>query len=388
MEIAIVASYLPRKNKKTGGVSLAIHRLANELSRVPGNIVTVFGLYAKPEGALYNYQPLFPILQGLRHKKLFILYVLPILLNFVNFSRFDVIHLHGDDWFYFARNTATVRTLHGSALHEARTATSLKRKLLQYTIYPLEKLAAHLASITIAVGPDSSSIYKTDKLIGNGVDTILFSPGLKTEFPSLFFIGTWGGRKRGEFLHKVFLEEVLPCIPHAKLYVVSDYWPSHPSIIPIKFPNDIDLANALSKAWVFAYPSTYEGFGIPYIEALSSGTPIVSSDNLGADFVLEKGKYGIISEDKNFGGSLVELLNNSATRQSLGTQGIKHASKFSWQEIIRQHMSSYLEAIQLSSSKSSKELISPRDLFSSNDTEQTIFARDETSKVKVSSSKK
>jgi phosphatidyl-myo-inositol alpha-mannosyltransferase len=389
MKIAIVASYLPRKNTKTGGVSLAIHRLANELSKVPENLVTVFGLYdTKPEGALYKYQSLFPILRWFRHSKLFILYVLPVLLNFVDFNRFDVVHLHGDDWFYFIRKNATVRTLHGSALHEARTAISLKRKLLQYTIYPLEKIAAHLASITIAVGPDSSSIYQTDKLIGNGVDTVLFSPGLKTEFPSLFFIGTWGGRKRGEFLHKIFLEEVLPCIPHAKLYVVSDYWPSHPSIIPIRFPNDIDLANALSKAWVFAYPSTYEGFGIPYIEALSSGTPIVSSDNLGADFVLEKGKYGIISEDKDFGDKLVELLNNPGERQFLGIQGIKYASKFGWQEIVQQHMGSYLEAIQLFSSRSSKELLNSEDLFSDGNREHVVLTRNERSKVKVSPSKK
>lgn len=356
MKIAIVSSYLPKKGKKTGGVSLAVHRLANRLAQVSTNTITVFGLCDQPEDAIYNYKILFPALKGLGDKQLFILYVLPILLNFVDFSNFDVVHLNGDDWFYLARKVPSVRTMHGSSLYEARTATSLKRKLLQYTFYPLEKLAAHLASVTIGVGPDSQALYKTDLLIGNGVDTNLFTPGVKTEFPSLFFIGTWGGRKRGEFLHHMFLDQVLPYIPSAKLYVVSDHWPSHPNVIPIEFPSDTDLAVALSKAWVFAYPSTYEGFGIPYIEAMSSGTSIVSSDNLGAQFVLTKGQYGIIAGDQDFGKSLVEILTNRAMRQMLETEGVKRASEFSWQEIVDQYMLAYTDAIKAFSDPSLEKM--------------------------------
>ncbi len=347
MKIAIIAAGLPEKNKKTGGVSVAVNRLANELAKTPGNTVTVFSLSEQPENSDYQYRALFPNLRRFRENKLFVIYILPILLNFVDFSDFDVAHFHGDDWFYFARKIPSVRTIHGSALYEARTATSLKRKLLQYSVFPLEKLSAHLASLTIGVGKDSQRIYNTDKLIGNGVDVSLFAPSLKTEFPSLFFIGTWEGRKRGSFLHQIFINKILPRIPNAKLYVVSDYWPEHPNVIQIKYPNDTDLAKALSKAWVFTYPSTYEGFGIPYIEALSSGTSIVTTNNIGAHFVLSHGDYGIISNDQDFPDGILHLLNSSSMRKKFETKGVERASEFSWQEISIQHLDAYQEAIQI-----------------------------------------
>jgi phosphatidyl-myo-inositol alpha-mannosyltransferase len=346
MKIAIIASYLPEKGKKTGGVSVAIHRLANELSTVNNNTVTVFSVADCPENAHYQYQELFPTLRKIRRKRLFILYALPILLNFLDFREFDVVHLHGDDWFYIYRKTPSIRTLHGSAIYEAHAAKTLKRKILQYSIFPLEKISSYLASISIAVGPDSQSIYKTDYLIGNGVNINQFYSREKTKFPSIIFIGTWQGRKRGDFLHHTFVEKILSQSPNVKLYVVSDTWESHPNVIPIEFPSDQELAEILSKAWIFAYPSTYEGFGIPYIEALASGTAIVSSPNVGADFILSGGLYGMIEEDESFGDAIIELLENHHRRDQLAQQGISRAAEFSWGQICQQHIEAYQKAMQ------------------------------------------
>jgi phosphatidyl-myo-inositol alpha-mannosyltransferase len=346
MKIAIVASYLPEKSKKTGGVSVAIHRLATELSSMDDHTVTVFSIVGHPENATYTYQELFPKLKKIRNKKLFILYILPTLLNWFDFSKFDIVHLHGDDWFYVYRKTPSIRTLHGSALYEARAAKTLKRKLLQYSIYPLEKMSSYLATLSIAVGPDSQSIYKTDRLIGNGVNISQFSCRGKTEFPSIIFIGTWKGRKRGEFLHQIFVDQVLPQIPDARLYVISDTWEDHPNVTSISFPDDQALAEILSKAWVFTYPSTYEGFGIPYIEALASGTAIISSPNVGADFVLSGGQYGIIEEDESFGDAIIELLKNHERRDQMTQKGLARAAEFSWEQICQQHIEAYREAIQ------------------------------------------
>jgi phosphatidyl-myo-inositol alpha-mannosyltransferase len=345
MKIAIIVANLPEKDKKTGGVSIAAHRLANELSRMPGNAVTVFSFSRCPDDAIYQYVNLFPKFKKFRRRLWFVLYLLPFLLNFVDFSEFDVLHLHGDDWFYFLRKLPSVRTLHGSALDEAKTATSLKRKLLQYSVYPLEQLSARLASLTIAVGKESQAIYKTDRLIGNGVDVGLFTPRCKTEFPSLCFIGTWAGRKRGEFLHQVFTEKILPIVPEAMLYVIADEWPEHPNVTPISFPSDAELAKILSQAWVFAYPSSYEGFGIPYIEALSSGTAVITTDNMGAQFVLNQGEYGVISSDQEFSDNILQVLTNDLTRQMFETKGVERGAEFSWSEISRQHLEAYQTAI-------------------------------------------
>ena len=45
---------------------------------------------------------------------------------------------------------------------------------------------------------------------------------------------------------------------------------------------DEALAGLYRRAWVYASPSTYEGFGLPYLEAMACGTPVVASPNPGS----------------------------------------------------------------------------------------------------------
>ena len=78
----------------------------------------------------------------------------------------------------------------------------------------------------------------------------------------------------------------------------------HPSVTLHVHPDDATLAALLAEAWVFCYPSIYEGFGIPYIEAMAAGTAIVTSPNAGAGEVLKNGRYGIICDDDHFADDL------------------------------------------------------------------------------------
>lgn len=345
MKIALFVASLPQPNRKFGGVDATVHRLANQLTREPSDEITVFSLNPCPTDAKYRHKRLFPELKFLENSKFGRLFILPFLLNFVNFPEFDVIHLHGDDWFFFRRSIPSVRTLHGSALNEARSATSLRRKLVQYLIYPLEHLSVRLSTIALAVGSDARNLYNIPARIENGVDAELFYPGEKTSFPSILFIGTWEGRKRGEFLFQTFIDSILPEIPDAILYMVSDFCRQHPNVIEVKFPDDRELAKLYRQAWIFAYPSLYEGFGIPYIEALASGTAIVSSVNIGARDVLENGKYGILVDDDNFARSTIQLARDPDRRKQLEELGLERAKNFTWEAVASRHRKIYLESI-------------------------------------------
>jgi phosphatidyl-myo-inositol alpha-mannosyltransferase len=346
MKIAILAASLPESNRKLGGVEVAVHRLANELTKNCGNEICVFSLCPLPSDALYQHKQLFTNLSWIK-TKIGTWFILPFLLNFVDLREFDLVHLHGDDWFYLHRVTASVRTLHGSAWHEAKTATSLKRKLAQSIIYPLEHLSARLATISIAVGEDTGEIYHLDRQIDNGVDLEKFYPGAKTLDPSILFVGTWKGRKRGEFIFNNFVEYVLPKQPNAILWMAIDFCPSHPSVVDLKFPKDEDLAKLFRKAWVFAYPSIYEGFGIPYVEALASGTAIISSSNTGAKYILDDGRYGVIADDNSFGQSLIDLIDRVDKRAMLSQIGIARAKEFSWEVVAEKYSEIYRQAFAL-----------------------------------------
>lgn len=344
MKIAIYSTSLPQPNSKIPGVDSAVHRLANELAKNIQDEITVISLTDCPSDASYRHTKLFANVQWLKRNKIFRLFVLPFLLNFVNFKCFDIIHFHGDDWFYICRTVPTIRTLHGSALNEARSATSLKRKLVQYIVYPLEHISARLATIPLAIGKDTAEIYDIKHIIDNGINLKLFFPGSKSKEPTILFVGTWNGRKRGKFLFETFVNCILPKVPNAKLYMVSDTCSPHPNVVDVRFPDDLALAELYRQAWVFAYPSTYEGFGITYLEALASGTAIVSSPNVGAINVLAEGKYGEIVDDDSFANNVIELLKNSEKRSMLETLGHERVKEFSWDVVASKHREIYKQA--------------------------------------------
>lgn len=325
---------------------MAVHRLANELARHPEDQVTVFSLTQKPPAdAAYQHEQLFPGAPWLRTNRIARLFLLPFLLNQVRFDAFDVLHLHGDDWFFLRRKVPSLRTLHGSALEEARSATSLKRRLSQYCVYPLEHLSAWQATVAMAIGPKTAALYQTPHVANNGVDLSLFHPGQKSEAPSALFVGTWEGRKRGQFLFETFTREVLPSVPDAHLYMVCDFCPTHESVTHVERPSDEALARLYRRAWVFAYPSVYEGFGIPYIEAMASSTAVLSSPNDGAAYVLNDGTYGVVAEDAAFGNQLARLLTDAGARRRLEKKGLPRAEEFSWSAVAMRHRRLYEKAI-------------------------------------------
>jgi phosphatidyl-myo-inositol alpha-mannosyltransferase len=345
MKIAIVVAMLPETHRKYGGVDVVIHRLANELVKKGDFNVTVFSLTGCPDDFKYRHIQLFSRFSSLQASKIFRLLILPILLNFIDFRQFDLIHLHGDDWFFLNRRRPSVRTMHGSALNEARTATSLKRRIVQYLIYPLEHLSVKLATISLAIGRDAQTLYGIPSLIDNGVDLQMFCPGVKTLEPSILFVGTWEGRKRGQFIYEKFIHDVLPKFPNARLNMICDYCPGHEAVTFHRSPSDAELASIMRQAWIFAYPSLYEGFGLPYVEALASGTAIITSSNIGSQHILNDGEYGAIVEDNCFSQSIMDLLENPDRRSSLEIKGLSRAASFSWDSIAQSHRRFYEKAI-------------------------------------------
>jgi glycosyltransferase involved in cell wall biosynthesis len=349
MKVALFHTTLPEPTRKVGGVEAVVHRLGNALAQTGEHDVTVFSLTPRPADALYEHVRLFPRLPWLATNSLLRWFVLPVLLNLLRFRGYDVLHLHGDDWFFVRRSVPTIRTMHGSALHEAKTATSRKRRWAQRLLYPLEHLSVRLATAAAAIGPETAQLYRIPTVINNGVDLSLFSPGTKTAAPSILFVGTWAGRKRGAFLYDRFVHEVIPSVPDATLHLVtdtvSDACAAHPQVVHHRRPSDAALAALYRQSWVFAYPSTYEGFGLPYLESMASGTPVLCSPNHGADYVLDGGRYGRVVEDGDFGPALVDLLRDGAARQTYEAYGLDRVHQFDWSVVADAHGALYRQAV-------------------------------------------
>lgn len=339
MRIAFFITTLPEPHRKTGGVEAQVHRLAERLAE-RGHELVLYTFSPAPENAAYGHVRLEP--SGLRDRKIARLTIVPALLNRIT-PEADVLHLHGDDWFYFRRTLPTVRTFYGSALWEARTAVRLLRRVRCTAIFAGEILASRLAISAYDIAPGTGRAFGTRGTLPPAVEP---TPGEapKAKRPTVLFVGTWSGRKRGSLLAETFRRDVLPVLPDAELVMVSDHADPAPWIRHVPSPSDAEVTALMREAWVMCLPSTYEGFGIPYAEAMAAGTPVIATANPGARYVLDEGRAGIISTEVALGGDLVRVLQSPELRHELAARGRDRVAEFAWDRVLDLHEAAYLDA--------------------------------------------
>src|SRR5205814_1213559 len=120
----------------------------------------------------------------------------------------------------------------------------------------------------------------------------------KSVQPSILFVGhRLNDRKRASLLLSTFQGAVRARLPQAELWMVLDDKITAPGVQSFSSLPLEHLADLYRQAWVFCLPSSYEGFGRPYVEAMASGTPVVATRNPGALEVLEGGRFGIVATD-------------------------------------------------------------------------------------------
>lgn len=334
----MISYYLPSASKI--GVGYQVHEIANELVR-RGHRVDVFSECPSVEGAFY----------GHRHIKLsgsLRTFRFATALRRVDLRGYDVLHAHGDDyWMWRRRVPRHVRTLHGSCFEEALRIRGLKERARMVLLGLSEVLASLVADETVVVSPMTRRWTPwVRRVIPNGVDTRRFRPGdpqERSSRPTVLFVGTWEGRKRGRDLVDVVVREVLPSVPDVELRMVCQDAPEDlPGCVAVLGRlSDAELAAEYRSAWVFCLPSDYEGFGIPYAEALASGLPVVATPNVGATYVLAGGAAGVLAEWATLGTHLRRLLTDGDSREALRRAGLQRSRQFTLERVVDEYEESY-----------------------------------------------
>jgi glycosyltransferase involved in cell wall biosynthesis len=102
---------------------------------------------------------------------------------------------------------------------------------------------------------------------------------------------------------------------------------------------DADLPRLYSAASVFAYPSLYEGFGIPPLEAMACGTPVVASTRGALPEVLGDAALLVDPTDED---ALAQALQAAASdRGDLRRRGLERAARYSWQHAAGETLAIY-----------------------------------------------
>lgn len=350
LKIAVLQRFLPSRSH--GGVGHFTDQLAARLAE-RGHDLTIFSLDPAPPGARYR------VIQPGRDERIVrgrlgSFFGFGVWLARQDFSGFDVVHAMGDNHLLRTR-APVVRTLHGSALGEALHARRLTTKVLFSSIYPLE--LAGIARATRTATDSAASMrhfpFIHARTIPNGIaDEFFQSAGAKSPEPSVLFVGhRLHDRKRASLLLSEFQCVVRSSLPGAELWLVCDDDVDAPGVRAFRDLKVERLAELYRQAWVFCLPSSYEGFGRPYAEAMASGTPVVATPNPGAYEVLGGGSCGDIVPPASLGQELLALLGDAGRRDALARAGRIRARDFRWDGVARQYEELYAEAIAETASR-------------------------------------
>ncbi len=104
---------------------------------------------------------------------------------------------------------------------------------------------------------------------------------------------------------------------------------------------DADLPALLSGALVFVFPSLAEGFGLPPLEAMACGTPVIASDRASIPEVV--GDAGLLVEPlpAALAAALRRMIDDDGLRRELSAHGLRRAAEFSWASTARATLDVY-----------------------------------------------
>ena len=170
--------------------------------------------------------------------------------------------------------------------------------------------------------------------------------------PYLLMVGTLEPRKNIPFLVEVY--ETLKDFDGDLVLVGGLGWKTGPTLRAIadsprragikllKHVSDTQLAALYAGAAAFVFPTRYEGFGFPPLEAMGRGTPVVSARNSSLPEVLGDAAEWVDGFDAEaWAAKIRAVLGDSARRAKLRAAGLDQAAKFTWGETARQTWAVY-----------------------------------------------
>jgi glycosyltransferase involved in cell wall biosynthesis len=148
--------------------------------------------------------------------------------------------------------------------------------------------------------------------------------------------------------------------PDLKLIIIGDELSKHPdlrrAVIKSRVQNDVRFLGFVpigvlrifyDLAKIFVFPSLYEGFGLPPLEAMAHGTPVVTSNTSSIPEVV--GNAAVMVNPENvfeIMHALHRVLLDQPVREKLKARGALQAQKFSWDDSVRRMLAVYHEVVQ------------------------------------------
>jgi glycosyltransferase involved in cell wall biosynthesis len=119
----------------------------------------------------------------------------------------------------------------------------------------------------------------------------------------------------------------------------------------VRFPGWVDEADKpalYSAATLFVYPSRYEGFGLPILEAMACGTPVVTSNAASLPELAGAAAFQVDPDDpRRLGAAIIALCVQEDLHAEMREKGLAQAAQFTWQKTARETLVAYRDALGL-----------------------------------------
>jgi len=175
--------------------------------------------------------------------------------------------------------------------------------------------------------------------------------GLGPEEPFVLFVGTLDPRKNLRTLLEASAA-VRPESPHRLLVVGKNPYGPDPELARqgVLHQTGIDdetLAGLMSAATLFVLPTLAEGFGLPVLEAMACGCPVIASNTTSLPEVAGDAAILVDPRDANaLAERLRAVLRDESLRQDLRAKGLARAAQFSWERTARETFAVYRRVAQ------------------------------------------
>ena len=200
-------------------------------------------------------------------------------------------------------------------------------------------------------GYDEDIFYPRDKVAQDAVKKEL---GIKEDF--ILFVGSIEPRKNLKTLIKAYnlLDKNLQdrfklVIVGAKGWENSDIHAlikENENIEFLGYIDDENLAALYSGATAFVYPSVYEGFGIPPLEAMACGCPaILSGIEVFREIYQDSAMFFEVFNENDLKDKLLKVINDRELRENLSKSGLLHCKNFSWAKSAKEHSDLFLKLV-------------------------------------------